>query len=33
MAAFIILVVHTDAFLKNKFNPLFTDTFTEMNQF
>ena len=33
MMVFIILVIHTDAFLKNKFNPLFTDTLAEMNQF
>lgn len=33
MVVFIILVIQTNAFLKNKFNPRFTDTFTEMNQF
>ena len=33
MMVFIIPVIHTNAFLKNKFNPLFTDTLAEMNQF
>ena len=32
MVVFIILVIHMNAFLKNKFNPRFTDTFTEMKQ-
>ena len=31
MVPFIILVIHTNAFLKNKFNSLFIDTFAEMN--
>ena len=33
MMVLIILVIHTDAFLKDKFNSPFTDTFAEMNQF
>ena len=33
MMVIIVLVIHTNAFLKNKFNPGFTDTFSEMNQF
>ena len=33
MMVIIILVIHTNAFLKDKFNPSFTDTFAEMNQF
>lgn len=30
MVVFIILVIQTNAFLKDKFNSLFTDTFAEM---
>ena len=33
MMAFIILIIHTNAFLKDKFNSLFTDTSAEMSQF
>lgn len=33
MMPIIIVVIHTNAFLKNEFNSLFTDTFAEMNQF
>ena len=33
MTAIIIVVIHTDTFLENEFNSLFTDTFAEMNQF
>ena len=33
MTVLIILVIHTNAFLKDKFNSLLTDTFAEMNQF
>ena len=29
----IIIVIHADTFLKNELYSLFTDTFTEMNQF
>ena len=31
MVGIIILVIHTNAFLKDKFNSLFTDTLAEMN--
>ena len=33
MMVFIIHVIHTNAFLKDKYNFLFTDTLTEINQF
>jgi hypothetical protein len=33
MVVFIILVIHTNAFLKDKFNSLLTDTSAEMDQF
>ena len=33
MMVIILLVIHTNAFLKDKFNPRFTDTFAEMDQF
>ena len=33
MTVFIILVIHANTFLKDKFNSLFTDTLAEMNQF
>lgn len=33
MVIIILLVIHTNAFLKNEFNSLLTDTFAEMNQF
>lgn len=33
MVVSIIFVILTNAFLKEKFNSLFTDTFAEMNQF
>lgn len=33
MMVIIIPVIHTDAFLENEFNTLFTDTVAEMNQF
>ncbi len=33
MVIFIILVIHTNAFLKEKFNSRFTDTFAEMIRF
>ena len=33
MPVVVIPVIHTDAFLENEFNTLFTDTGAEMNQF
>lgn len=33
MMVVVIPVIHTDAFLENEFNTLFTDTVAEMNQF
>ncbi len=33
MMVVIILVIHTNTFLKDQFNSLFTDTFAEMDQF
>ena len=33
MMVVVTLVIHTDAFLENEFNTLFTDTIAEMNQF
>lgn len=33
MMLVIILVIHTDTFLKNEFNTLFPETIAEMNQF
>lgn len=32
MRVFMILVIHTDALLKNKFNSLFINTLAEINQ-
>lgn len=33
MTVFIIPIIHTNVFLEDKLNPLFTDTFAEMDQF
>ena len=32
MVILFILIIHTNTFLKNKFNFLFTDTFAKMSQ-